>query len=69
MKIPRAEGPGPHKGGESDCRQQKTASAHGSAPEVIVGMCIIGLIGSLMSVLLGWMERRALPWRTPATGP
>ena len=31
---------------------------------IIVGMCIIGIVGYLISICLGFIERRLCPWKT-----
>lgn len=37
-------------------------------PQVLVGMLVIGVMGSLMTAGLGWAERVVLPWRRGEVG-
>jgi taurine transport system permease protein len=31
---------------------------------IVVGMAAVAVTGALMTMMLGWLERRAMPWRT-----
>jgi taurine transport system permease protein len=32
---------------------------------IVVGMAAVAITAGVMMVLLGWIERRAMPWRRP----